>query len=130
MSVYVGLAIRFGPKMLLRVPLTLKPAFPIEQHVLMVKGGQYQDYAVTMNEGTKEGRTYTVLRLEDKTEKNNGINQLWDNLTKPGNEMKPSLDAILRTLPAEGVAMVGIISKGTFCVGMGIQDVKANKAEA
>ncbi|KAF9949399.1 hypothetical protein BGZ65_007355, partial [Modicella reniformis] len=67
------------------------------------------DYSVAT---TVRDKTYTALMLEAKIAKNNSHNQIWDDLTKLGHEMKLALDSILLVLPVEEIVVQGIILKG------------------
>lgn len=58
---------------------------------------------------------YVVL-LEGKTSKNKGTCQVWDDLTKIGQELKVALDSILRLEPEDDVCVIGILVRGKDCV--------------
>ncbi|KAF9434241.1 hypothetical protein BGZ76_008331 [Entomortierella beljakovae] len=54
-------------------------------------------------------RRYFVLLLEGKIAGNTGSHQMWDDLSKLGNEMKLALDSILKLEPSGEVSIVGIL---------------------
>ncbi|KAF9536885.1 hypothetical protein EC957_009496, partial [Mortierella hygrophila] len=52
---------------------------------------------------------YFVLLLEGKIAGNTGQCQMWDDLTKLGQEMKSALDSILKLMPSGDVCVIGIL---------------------
>ncbi|KAF9436840.1 hypothetical protein BGZ76_002801 [Entomortierella beljakovae] len=54
-------------------------------------------------------RRYFVLLLEGKIARNTRSPQMWDDLSKLGNEMKLALDSILKLEPSGEVSVVGIL---------------------
>ncbi|KAG0358967.1 hypothetical protein BGZ54_010203 [Gamsiella multidivaricata] len=68
------------------------------------------DYSVTTTIGLQ---TCTVISLEGKTAYNNGYGQIWDDLTKLGQELKYALDAIIKLQPLQPVCVQGILVKGS-----------------
>ncbi|KAF9933958.1 hypothetical protein FBU30_003902 [Linnemannia zychae] len=67
------------------------------------------DYGVATLIGLQR---YFVLLLEGKINGNDGRCQMWDDLTKLGNEMKSALDSILKLMPSDAVCVFGILVKG------------------
>ncbi|KAF9345389.1 hypothetical protein BGX26_003173 [Mortierella sp. AD094] len=55
------------------------------------------------------GRRYFVLLLEGKIAGNAGQCQMWDDLTKIGQEMKLALDSMLKLMPCGDVCVVGVL---------------------
>lgn len=55
----------------------------------------------------------SVVLLEGKVVTNKTL-QIWDDKTKLGQELKLSLDAILKLFPEDDVWVVGILVRGTF----------------
>jgi len=53
--------------------------------------------------------------LEGKIAKNARLCQIWDDLTKPSQEMKVSLDSILKLQPEDDVCVIGVLVRGMFC---------------
>ncbi|KAF9935851.1 hypothetical protein BGZ67_002913 [Mortierella alpina] len=66
------------------------------------------DYAVTTQVGRQQ---LSVVLLEGKIQRNAGHGQIWDDLTKLGQEMKAALDSILKAQPGDEVCVVGILVK-------------------
>ncbi|KAG0299675.1 hypothetical protein BGZ98_009860, partial [Dissophora globulifera] len=64
------------------------------------------DYATTTQIGKQQ---LSVLLVEGKIAKNKGLGQIWDDLTKLGQEMKAALDSILKLQPEEDVCVVGLL---------------------
>ncbi|KAF9099640.1 hypothetical protein BGX27_000547, partial [Mortierella sp. AM989] len=67
------------------------------------------DYSVTTLVGPQ---TYSLLHLEGKTVKNSGASQIWDDLTKLGQELKYSLDSMVKLQPRQSVSTQGILVQG------------------
>ncbi|KAF9111728.1 hypothetical protein BGX27_004516, partial [Mortierella sp. AM989] len=55
------------------------------------------------------GRRYLVLLLEGKIAGNTGQYQMWDDLTKIGQELKSALDSMLKLMPCGEVCAVGVL---------------------
>ncbi|KAF9153549.1 hypothetical protein BGX21_004660 [Mortierella sp. AD011] len=71
-------------------------------------------------------RRYFVLLLEGKIAGNNGSHQMWDDLSKLGNEMKLALDSILKLGPTDEVSVMGILVREN-CIH-GIRQVKVHES--
>jgi hypothetical protein len=74
------------------------------------------DYAITTQVGKQQ---VSVLLLEGKITRNTGQGQIWDDLTKLGQEMKAALDSIVKLQPEGDVAVIGVLVRGmlyaVFC---------------
>lgn len=70
------------------------------------------DYGTTTVVGQWQ---YFILLMEGKIAGNAGYGQLWDDLTKLGQELKATLDSILQLLPEGDVCVIGILVRGMFC---------------
>ncbi|KAG0339834.1 hypothetical protein BG000_001231 [Podila horticola] len=64
------------------------------------------DYATTTQVGKQQ---VSVVLLEGKIAKNIGLCQIWDDLTKLGQELKMALDSILKMQPGDDVCVVGLL---------------------
>ncbi|KAG0237444.1 hypothetical protein BGW41_008386 [Actinomortierella wolfii] len=64
------------------------------------------DYATTTQIGKQQ--VFVVL-LEGNIAKNAGLSQIWDDLTKLGQEMKLARDSILKLQPQNEVCVIGIL---------------------
>ncbi|KAF9323776.1 hypothetical protein BG006_001161 [Podila minutissima] len=64
------------------------------------------DYATTTQVGKQQ---VSVVLLEGKIAKNTGLCQIWDDLTKLGQELKMALDSILKLQPEDDVCVVGLL---------------------
>ncbi|KAI9240085.1 MAG: hypothetical protein BYD32DRAFT_459196 [Podila humilis] len=64
------------------------------------------DYATTT---LVQNHRSSVVLLEDKVASNAVLHQVWDDLTKIGQEMKVALDSILKLLPHDDVCVIGIL---------------------
>jgi hypothetical protein len=69
------------------------------------------DYAITTQFGKQQ---VSVLLLEGKITRNTGQRQMWDDLTKLGQEMKAALDSIVKLQPEGDVAVIGVLVRGMF----------------
>ncbi|KAF9431021.1 hypothetical protein BGZ76_000600, partial [Entomortierella beljakovae] len=56
----------------------------------------FPDYTVTTQIGS---HTCSILHLEGKAQSNKGQSQIWDDLTKLGQELKHSLDTMIALQP-------------------------------
>ena len=70
------------------------------------------DYATTTQVGKQQ---VSVVLLEGKIARNAGLCQIWDDLTKLGQEMKVALDSILKLQPEDDVCVIGVLVRGMFC---------------
>ncbi|KAK3807054.1 MAG: hypothetical protein J3Q66DRAFT_357967 [Benniella sp.] len=57
-------------------------------------------------------RSCSLLHLEGKTAANKGQSQIWDDLTKLGQELKYSLDTLILQEPSGPVSVIGILLMG------------------
>ncbi|KAG9061641.1 hypothetical protein KI688_007222 [Linnemannia hyalina] len=64
------------------------------------------DYSTTTQVGKQQ---VSIVLLEGKIAKNSGLSQIWDDLTKLGQEMKAALDSILKLQPEDDVCVIGIL---------------------
>ncbi|KAG0040504.1 hypothetical protein BGZ83_002527, partial [Gryganskiella cystojenkinii] len=64
------------------------------------------DYATTAQVGEQQ---LFVILLEGKIARNTGVCQVWDDLTKLGQEMKVALDSILKLEPEYDVWIIGVL---------------------
>ncbi|KAG0354841.1 hypothetical protein BG005_006171 [Podila minutissima] len=64
------------------------------------------DYATTTQVGKQQ---VSVVLLEGKIAKNAGRCQMWDDLTKLGQELKMALDSILKLQPENDVCVIGVL---------------------
>ncbi|KAF9115598.1 hypothetical protein BGX30_006222, partial [Mortierella sp. GBA39] len=64
------------------------------------------DYAITTQVGKQQ---VSILLLEGKITRNTGQGQIWDDLTKLGQEMKAALDSIVKLQPEGEVAVIGVL---------------------
>ncbi|KAF9301824.1 hypothetical protein BGZ74_006226 [Mortierella antarctica] len=64
------------------------------------------DYATTTQVGKQQ---VSVVLLEGKIAKNAGRCQMWDDLTKLGQELKMALDSIQKLQPEDDVCVIGVL---------------------
>ncbi|KAG0069666.1 hypothetical protein BGZ90_000128 [Linnemannia elongata] len=64
------------------------------------------DYALTTQVGKQQ---VSVLLLEGKIARNTGQGQIWDDLTKLGQEMKAALDSIVKLQPEGDITVIGVL---------------------
>ncbi|KAF9897105.1 hypothetical protein BX616_006174, partial [Lobosporangium transversale] len=69
------------------------------------------DYGTATSIGKEQ---YYALLLEGKIARNSGQHQMWDDLTKLGNEMKLALNSILKLSPSGEVCVVGILVREPY----------------
>ncbi|KAF9184883.1 hypothetical protein BGZ51_003044 [Haplosporangium sp. Z 767] len=68
------------------------------------------DYSVSTLVGSQ---SCSVVHLEGKTTKNGGYSQIWDDRTKLGQELKYSLDSMIKLQPQQAVCSQGILVQGS-----------------
>ncbi|KAF9405279.1 hypothetical protein BGZ76_006617, partial [Entomortierella beljakovae] len=69
------------------------------------------DYSVTTQIGNQK---CSLLHLEGKVASNKGYSQTWDDLTKLAQELKYSLDTIIKLQPGKPVYTLGVLVKGFY----------------
>ncbi|KAF8923217.1 hypothetical protein BGZ58_003223 [Dissophora ornata] len=57
-------------------------------------------------------RSCSLVHMEGKTAANKGLSQIWDDLTKLGQELKHSLDTMIVLEPSGPVSVIGILLRG------------------
>ena len=57
-------------------------------------------------------RSCSLVHMEGKTAANKGSSQIWDDLTKLGQELKHSLDTMIVQEPSGPVSVIGILLAG------------------
>ncbi|KAG0249743.1 hypothetical protein BG011_008985, partial [Mortierella polycephala] len=68
------------------------------------------DYSVSTLVGSQ---SCSVVHLEGKTAKNSGYSEIWDDRTKLGQELKYSLDSMIKLQPQQAVCSQGILVQGS-----------------
>lgn len=58
-------------------------------------------------------RSCSLIHMEGKTAANKGLSQIWDDLTKLGQELKHSLDTMIVLEPSGPVSVIGILLRGS-----------------
>ncbi|KAF8932784.1 hypothetical protein BGZ58_006789 [Dissophora ornata] len=81
----------------------------------------FPDYSVVIQIGTQ---TCSIVHLECKTASNKGLSQIWDDLTELGQELKHSLDTMVKLQPAGPVCALGILVKG-FHIQFYVMNIKS-----
>ncbi|KAF9090108.1 hypothetical protein BGX27_002331 [Mortierella sp. AM989] len=65
--------------------------------------------------------TCSLLHMEGKTTVNKGRSQMWDDLTKLGQELKQSLDTMIMQEPSGSVSVIGILLTAIPFVGFNLK---------